>query len=67
MPPCSAFSAYISADHRSVAPARSEISISGKFFHRPPGDHDRELLFIPGDEPIVMGIYMHEDGSSADD
>ncbi|CAN7629069.1 SMI1/KNR4 family protein [Bradyrhizobium sp. LjRoot220] len=31
-----------------------------KFFHRPPGDDDRELLLIPGNEPIVIGIYMDE-------
>jgi hypothetical protein len=31
-----------------------------KFFHRPPGDDDRELLLIPGNEPIVMGIHMDE-------
>jgi hypothetical protein len=29
-----------------------------KFFHRPPGDDDRELLFIPGDEPMIVGIHM---------
>jgi len=31
-----------------------------KFFHRPPGDDDRELLFIPGGEPMIIGIYMDE-------
>ena len=31
-----------------------------KFFHRAPGDDDRELLLIPGSEPIVIGIYMDE-------
>ena len=31
-----------------------------KFFHRQPGDDDRELLLIPGDDFIVMGIYMDE-------
>lgn len=31
-----------------------------KFFHRPPGDDDRELLLIPGGDPMVMGIYMDE-------
>ena len=27
-----------------------------KFFHRPPGDDDRELLLIPGGDPMVIGI-----------
>ncbi|SHK60696.1 SMI1 / KNR4 family (SUKH-1) [Bradyrhizobium lablabi] len=31
-----------------------------KFFHRPPGDDDRELLLIPGGDPMVIGIYMGE-------
>lgn len=31
-----------------------------KFFHRPPGDDDRELLLIPGGAPVVVGIYMDE-------
>src|ERR1700712_679439 len=31
-----------------------------KFFHRPPGDADRELLLIPGSNPTVIGIYMDE-------
>jgi hypothetical protein len=31
-----------------------------KFFHRPPGDDDRELLLIPGGEPIIIGIHMEE-------
>jgi len=29
-----------------------------KFFHRPPGDDDRELLFIPGSDPVIIGIHM---------
>src|SRR5438132_4842113 len=29
-----------------------------KFFHRPPGDDDRELLLIPGRDPMIIGIYM---------
>jgi hypothetical protein len=33
-----------------------------KFFHRPPGDDDRELLLIPGGDPMVIGIHMHADG-----
>ena len=33
-----------------------------KFFHRPPGDDDRELLFIPGESPMIVGIYMHAAG-----
>jgi len=31
-----------------------------KFFHRPPGDDGRELLLIPGGDPMVIGIYMDE-------
>jgi SMI1-KNR4 cell-wall len=31
-----------------------------KFFHRPPGDDDRELLLIPGGDPMIIGIYMDE-------
>jgi tetratricopeptide (TPR) repeat protein len=31
-----------------------------KFFHHPPGDDDRELLLIPGGDPMVIGIYMGE-------
>lgn len=31
-----------------------------RFFHRPPGDDDRELLLIPGPDPMVIGIYMDE-------
>src|SRR5436305_3266952 len=38
-----------------------------KFFHRPPGDDDRELLLIPGGDPIVMGIHMREDGEPGSD
>jgi tetratricopeptide (TPR) repeat protein len=30
-----------------------------KFFHRPPGDNDRELLLIAGDDPRIIGIRMH--------
>ena len=30
-----------------------------KFFHRPPGDDDRELLFIPDDDPMIIGIHMN--------
>lgn len=33
-----------------------------KFFHRPPGDDDRELLFIPGESPMIIGIHMHAAG-----
>ena len=29
-----------------------------KFFHRPPGDDDRELLLIPGGHPMIIGIRM---------
>ncbi|MBR1210532.1 SMI1/KNR4 family protein [Bradyrhizobium sp. JYMT SZCCT0180] len=38
-----------------------------KFFHRPPGDDDRELLLIPGDVPIVLGILMREDLEPGED
>src|SRR5688500_7385733 len=38
-----------------------------KFFHRAPGDNDKELLFIPGDEPIVIGIHMHGDDKIGED
>jgi hypothetical protein len=31
-----------------------------KFFHRPPGDDDRELLLCPGGDPMVIGIHMGE-------
>jgi len=31
-----------------------------KFFHRPPGDDDRELLLMPGGTPSIAGIYMDE-------
>jgi hypothetical protein len=30
-----------------------------KFFHRPPGDDDRELLLIPSDDPMIIGTRMH--------
>src|SRR4051812_21149979 len=33
-----------------------------KFFHRPPGDDDRELLLIPGGDPTIIGIHMRESG-----
>jgi SMI1 / KNR4 family (SUKH-1) len=33
-----------------------------KFFHRPPGDDDRELLLIPGGDPMLIGIRMRERG-----
>jgi hypothetical protein len=31
-----------------------------KFFHRSPGDDDRELLLMPGGNPSIAGIYMDE-------
>ena len=31
-----------------------------KFFHRPPGDDDRELLLMPGGDPVIAGIFMDE-------
>lgn len=33
-----------------------------KFFHRPPGDDDRELLLIPRDDPMLIGIFMRDNG-----
>lgn len=33
-----------------------------KFFHRPPGDDDRELLLCAGSEPCILGIRMVPDG-----
>ncbi len=33
-----------------------------KFFHRPPGNEDRELLLIPGGNPMLIGIHMRESG-----
>jgi len=33
-----------------------------KFFHRPPGDDDRELMLIPGREPMVIGVHMNWKG-----
>ncbi len=38
-----------------------------KFFHRAPGDQDKELLFIPGGTPIVIGIHMHGDREVEED
>jgi hypothetical protein len=32
-----------------------------KFFHRPPGDDDRELLLCLGDQPKLMGLYMRDE------
>lgn len=32
-----------------------------KFFHRPPGDDDRELLLIPSGTPMLLGIHMDEE------
>src|ERR1700737_5653277 len=29
-----------------------------KFFHRPLGDDDRELLFIPDGDPMIIAIHM---------
>ena len=37
-----------------------------KFFHRPPGNDDRELLLIPespcggADRPLIMGIVLSD-------
>ena len=38
-----------------------------KFFHRPPGNDDRELLLIPGGVPIILGILMREDLEPGED
>jgi hypothetical protein len=38
-----------------------------KFFHRPPGDDDRELLFIPGGDPMIIGIQMDRDSQPGSD
>jgi hypothetical protein len=35
-----------------------------KFFHRSPGDDDRELLLMPGGNPRIAGIYM-DDGRAS--
>ena len=33
-----------------------------KFFHRAPGDDDRELMLVPGSDPMVIGIHMNWKG-----
>ncbi|MBB4373928.1 hypothetical protein GGD63_006757 [Bradyrhizobium sp. cir1] len=33
-----------------------------KFFHRPPGDDDRELMLVPGRDPMVVGVHMNWKG-----
>ena len=38
-----------------------------KFFHRPPGDDDRELLFIPDGDPIIIGIHMDRNSQPESD
>ncbi|MCP3374806.1 SMI1/KNR4 family protein [Bradyrhizobium cajani] len=38
-----------------------------KFFHRAPGDDDRELMLIPGSNPTVMGIRMNWEGEPGSD
>ncbi|MDD1532162.1 MULTISPECIES: SMI1/KNR4 family protein [unclassified Bradyrhizobium] len=38
-----------------------------KFFHRAPGDDDRELMLIPGSEPMVMGVRMNWEGEPGED
>ncbi|WP_028133676.1 SMI1/KNR4 family protein [Bradyrhizobium japonicum] len=38
-----------------------------KFFHRPPGDDDRELMLIPGSSPMVMGIHMNREDEPGSD
>ena len=38
-----------------------------KFFHRAPGDDDRELMLIPGSEPMVMGVHMNWNGEPGED
>jgi hypothetical protein len=31
-----------------------------KFFHRAPGDDDRQLLLMPGGDPVIRGKYVDE-------
>ncbi|MGY8676750.1 SMI1/KNR4 family protein [Bradyrhizobium sp. UFLA05-153] len=38
-----------------------------KFFHRPPGDDDRELLLILGGDPMIIGIHMREGEYGSDE
>ncbi|MGY8665873.1 SMI1/KNR4 family protein [Bradyrhizobium sp. UFLA05-109] len=38
-----------------------------KFFHRPPGDNDRELLLILGGDPMIIGTYMREGQDGSDE
>lgn len=38
-----------------------------KFFHRAPGNDDRELMLIPGSEPMVMGVHMNWNGEPGED
>jgi hypothetical protein len=38
-----------------------------KFFHRAPGDDDRELLLIPGGNPMIIGIHMQIEGAPEKD
>ena len=38
-----------------------------KFFHRAPGDDDRELILIPGSDPTVIGIRMNWKGDPGSD
>jgi len=33
-----------------------------KFFHRAPGDDDRELMLVPGSDPMVIGVHMNWKG-----
>ncbi|MET4172957.1 hypothetical protein ABIB99_004050 [Bradyrhizobium sp. LA6.1] len=33
-----------------------------KFFHRAPDDDDRELMLVPGSDPMVIGIHMNWKG-----
>lgn len=38
-----------------------------KFFHRAPGDDDRELMLIPGSNPMVIGVRMNWEGEPGED
>ncbi|WFU24681.1 SMI1/KNR4 family protein [Bradyrhizobium sp. CB1717] len=38
-----------------------------KFFHRPPGDDDRELMLIPGGDPMVIGVRMNREDDPESD
>ena len=52
---------FVTARDRQRPPQAAQTELPmylAKFFHRPPGDDDRELLFIAGGDPMIIGIYM---------